>query len=148
MICSEQCFFFQSAGFCFFFHGFLFLGWLSAVSIMTKKPQSNQGRILILASWELLLLLHASAVMGQFSAGALLEAGAGVRSHTRDKVQRTFSNAACTGVYTQMGCGSACNHAHAWPAASALPVQIPREIWDGMDQSSLCKGWKQSSLVD
>lgn len=98
------CLFFASSSM-----GFCFLVGSLAVSVVTKKPQSNQGRTFILASQELLLLLRARTVMGHFSAGALLEAGAGLMSHMRDKVQRTPSNAACTGVYTQMRCGSACN---------------------------------------
>lgn len=104
MFLVSVCFFFASSS-----TGFCFLAGFLAVSVVTKKPQSNQGRTFILASQELLLLFHARTVMGHFSAGALLEAGAGVMSHMMDKAQRTPSNAACTGVYTQMRCGSACN---------------------------------------
>lgn len=89
------CFFFASS-----FMGFSFLVGSLAVSVVTKN---NQGRTSILDSQKLLLLLlHASTVRGHFSAGALLETGAGVMRHMRDKVQRTFSNAACTGVCTQI----------------------------------------------
>lgn len=119
---------------------FFFLVGSLTVSFVTKKPQFYQGMTFILAGRELLLLLHASTVMGHFSAGTLLEDGAGEMSQMRDKVQRTPSNAACTGVYTQMRCGSACNHSPARAAASALPVRTLREIEDGMAESSLCKG--------
>lgn len=119
------CFFFASSsmGFCFS------VGSL-AESVVTKKPQSNQGRTFILASQELLQLLHARTVMGHFSAGALLEAGAGVIGHMRDKAQRTPSNAACTGVYTQMRCGSACSLS----LSTACADPEGNQRWDGSKQ--------------
>lgn len=110
---------------------FCFLVGSLAVSVVTKKPQSNQGRTFILASQELLLLLHARTVKSHFSAGALQEAGAGVMSHMRDKVQRTPSNAACTGVYTQTRCGTACNLS----LSTACADPEGNQGWDGSKQS-------------
>lgn len=110
---------------------FCFLVGSLAVSVVTKKPQSNQGRTFILASQELLLLLHARTVKSHFSAGALQEAGAGVMSHMRDKVQRTPSNAACTGVHTQTRCGTACNLS----LSTACADPVGNQGWDGSKQS-------------
>lgn len=102
MVYSGQCFFFQSAGgFASSFLDFCFLGCLLTVNFVTKKPQCNRGRTFLRASQEFLPLC-ASTVVHHFNAVTLLEDGAGLMNHLRDKMQRTSPNPACTESYAQI----------------------------------------------